>query len=155
MEELLPLIIGILWLVYTFYTKGQKKKSTRDSAPGERTGSKQSFLEQLLATDGLQVSPPEPEIYEDEFDYEPDEQAQPVPQPVKDKGYKSPFLDAELSGYAEEGQAQFKAAFSLDEEEDQEGYFQPSELNQQIGDFDLKKAVVFSAVLDAPYIDYK
>ena len=154
MEELLPLIIGVLWLAYTFYTRGQKKKSPGQSPSENQERKKPSFLEQLLSAEGLQVGSPEPVEYEEEFDYEAYEEPSPVPLKVE-KERISPFLNTELSRFEEEGQLQFREAFALDEEDTSEGYDIPSELRQQIGEFDLKKAVVFSAILDAPYIDYK
>ncbi len=154
MEELLPLIIGILWLVYTFYSKGQKKKAPGDSPP--KAKEKPSFLEQLLSAEGLQVSSPEPVDYEEDFPYELEEE--PVKAPEKHES-RSPFLRTELSQYQEEGQSQFMEAFYLDEDdvgnEASEGHYLSSELKEQTESFDLKKAVVFSAILDAPYIDYK
>ena len=154
MEELLPLIIGILWLVYTFYSRGQKKKAPGDAAP--KAKEKPSFLEQLLGAEGLQVSSPEPVDYEEDFLYEMEEE--PVKPPEKRESH-TPFLKAELSQYQEEGQSQFLEAFYLDEEDagnfESEGHYLSSELNGQNESFDLKKAVVFSAILDAPYIDYK
>jgi hypothetical protein len=154
MEELLPLIIGILWLVYTFYTRGKKKKAPGDAPP--KAKEKPSFLEQLLSAEGLQVSSPEPVDYEEDFAYELEEEPVKTPEKIESR---SPFLNEELSQYQEEGQSQFREAFYLDEDdagyEESEGVYSPSELREQTESFDLKKAVVFSAILDAPYIDYK
>ena len=154
MEELLPLIIGILWLVYTFYSRGQKKKTPGDAPP--KAKEKPSFLEQLLGAEGLQVSSPEPVDYEEDFLYEMEEE--PV-KPMEKHESRSPFLNAELSRYQDEGQSQFMEAFYLDEEDagnvESERHYLASEWNEQNESFDLKKAVVFSAILDAPYIDYK
>lgn len=162
MEELLPLIIGILWLVYTFYTKGQKKKSAERTPAGRKAADKPSFLEQLLAGEGIQLESPEPEYDDETYHYEPIDEPEPVAS-REEIGKSSPFLNMELSGYVEEGQSQFKEAFAIDEKEefihdeieDVEVYNLRSELSLEMHDFDLRKAVVFSAILEAPYIDYK
>lgn len=151
MEELLPLIIGILWLVYTFYTRGQKKKSARRPVNEENQPSKgPSFLEQLLAGQGIQLEDEEdPALYVEE---EPIFEEQVTR--ARDTKAK-PFLRTELSGYTGEGQSQFSATYQKDQKEMDEIYGLPFEFNQNMEPFDLKKAVVFSAILDAPYIDYK
>jgi hypothetical protein len=154
MEELLPLIIGILWLAYTFYSKGQKKKQAPGTSPASTTKKKPSLLEQLLAAEGLQVNAPGREEDENEYIYESFEEPVPVPSPVKSK-QPIPFLESELSQFEEEGQAQFREAFALDEYEDIQSHLSPHGHGHELMDFDLRKAVLFSAVLDAPYIDYK
>ena len=154
MEELLPLIIGILWLVYTFYTKGQKKKSAERAPSGSKTREKPSFLEQLLSSEGIQLGSSEAEDLEE--DYYIDQIEEEEPETIRmDNARPSSFLKAELASYEEEGQAQFREAFALDENEDKEAYYLPSELSSELQEFDLRKAVVFSAILETPYIDYK
>lgn len=154
MEELLPLIIGILWLVYTFYTKGQKKKASDRTSSGVKTKEKPSFLEQLLSSEGIQLGKSSSDDFEEEYYSDQIEEEQEDDIRIE-SAKPSPFLKEELSTYEEEGQAQFKEAFALDENEDVEVYDIPGELSGHIQEFDLRKAVVFSAILETPYIDYK
>lgn len=152
MEELLPLIIGILWLVYTFYTKGQKKKSGSRSTPGEDPTSKPpSFLEKLLAGEGFLTEPEDdPTLYIDEEELSFAEKVE-----AARNSKEKPFLRTELSGFTGEGQSQFSKAYVDDQKAMAEIYDIPLEGNEIMEEFDLRKAVVFSAILDAPYIDYK
>ncbi len=152
MEELIPLIIGIVWLVYSFYNKGQKRKA-REGAPdsADDAQKKPSVLEQLLAGEGFQVGEPEEEVYDETPVYEPVEESE-VRQKARQE-YK-PFLQSEISQFSEEGESQFSEFFD-DEEEDFSGpYFSSDYVLDEQG-FDLKKAVIYSEILNAPYIDYK
>ncbi len=152
MEDLIPLIIGVLWLLYTFYSRGQKKKARKEPYNAEKKADKPTFLEQLLAGEGFQL----------EAD-DPDEPLEPIPyeQPETVAAYKArkeaktPFLSAELSDYGEEGQSQFGRVLMEEEEEDENWQFSPLETGMDPDEFDLRKAVVYSAILEAPYIDYK
>ena len=73
------------------------------------------------------------------------------------KKTSSPFLKAELSKFSGEGQSQFDRIMPPkgDFDDADEGYFSAIQSDFQSGAFDLKKAVIYSAILDAPYIDYK
>lgn len=155
MEEILPLIIGILWLLYTFYTKGQKKKSEKQtSSPGHKKRERPSFLEQLLNSEGIQMEPDEEiELLEDP-EYMVEEKPVSFESKVKEMRAQ-PFLSSELSKFKEEGQSQFSDTFIYDQSDESEMVLSSSEKGQQIEDFDLKKAVIFSVILEAPYIDYK
>ncbi|MEZ5081895.1 MAG: hypothetical protein R2750_00320 [Bacteroidales bacterium] len=149
MEELLPLIIGIVWVVYSLYTRGQKKKSGRKPQP-QNENRQPSLLEQILSGQGISIS--EPEETDLDFDYE----VEPViadKEPVKKRPL--PFLNSELNEVKGEGQSSItnyfeseNFAFSEDDERDWE-------FVRELEDFDLKKAVIYSEILNAPYIDYK
>lgn len=151
MEELLPLIIGILWLVYTFYSRNQKKRAGKQSASKEtKEKSDPTFLEQLLAAEGIQIDAEDPDFYEEE-----EALPEPTPEPVVEKQSK-PFLNAELSDYIEEGQSQFsdrimEQIYSKSVYDDD----LTSEEYVDLSGFNLRDAVVYSAILDAPYINYK
>jgi hypothetical protein len=151
MEELLPLIIGILWLLYTFYSRNQKKRAKQQPARQEAKEKRDpTFLEKLLAAEGIQIDAEEPEFYEDEELYEA-----PAPEPLKAKESK-PFLKAELSDYIEEGQSQFSDE-SLEETYSMSVYDQDITSGERVdgSGFNLRDAVVYSTILDAPYINYK
>ncbi len=151
MKEYLPLIIGIIWLAYTWYNKNQKKKQGKDNQPVSEKRTP-SILEQLLTGENLQFSEPEP-VYEEieELDtnvhdnyFETELQAE-VEKP-------SPFLTSELAGFPEEGLSVFEDKYSLAPDEDETLVL---DALGELKDFDLRKAVIFSEILNAPYIDYK
>lgn len=155
MEEILPLIIGILWLAYTFYTKGQKKKSgSSNSESDNKSQRKPSFLEQLLAPGGIKLENEEDFDFLDDPEIILEEKPDPLADRFKIKG-RQPFLQSELSTYRGEGQSQFVDSFEIDMDDDFEEEQFPSELELQLKDFSLRKAIVYSAILEAPYIEYK
>lgn len=153
MEELLPIFIGILWLLYTFFFKGKKNKS-RPQQPEHENGQseKPSFIEQLLAGEGIQLeSESDDELYDEEP--EPIIYEKAVPTPIKQK--ERPFLNSELSRFTEEGESQF---YELDEVEEfsfDDPLISGIKSDQKREEFDLRKAVVYSTILETPYIDYK
>jgi len=154
MEELLPLIIGVLWLLYTFYSKSQKKKAReRSASPGNKTNEKPSFLEQLLANKGIQLESPEPLEYEEDIIDEPFETQETADTKTEEK--IKPFLQSELSEFMGEGYSGFSTAFQDENYLESIKDISTSELSQQLTEFDLKKAIIFSEILNAPYIDYK
>ncbi|MCD4790317.1 MAG: hypothetical protein K8R37_09980 [Bacteroidales bacterium] len=146
MEELLPIIIGIIWLAYTIYSKGQKKKHAKNPQPsGEKEKSGASFLEQIL----LGEESPHPQPYEsfiEPIENEP-ERVEVYEEEVK-KQEPQPFLREELSDFLQEGQrVSFKKEeFSYIDIEEK------SEIKKYIEDFNLRKAVIYSEILNAPYI---
>ncbi len=154
MEEFLPLIIGFAWLAYTWYNKNQKKKQGKDNqpVPGERAP---SILEQLLSGENIKVSDPEP-VYEEieELEYNDPYAHLENELPVEIEK-PSPFLNSELADYTEEGQSIFgDTDNNYDELVDDETELVYDTLGD-LEDFDLKKAVILSEILNAPYIDYK
>ncbi len=148
MEEFLPILIGIIWLAYTLYNRAQKKKNARKPQPAEtREDKAPSFIEQLLM--GEETIQPQPyespehdletEIIEDEF-----------ANVKREKEIIKPFLNEELADFIYEGQS-VSTANEIEEIEDEK----VTGFDQETDEFDLKKAVIFSEILNAPYIDYK
>jgi len=154
MEELLPLIIGFIWLAYTWYNKNQKKKQGKGNQPVSEERAP-SILEQLLSGENIKVSDPEP-VYEEiealKYDDPSAHLENELPLEIEKP---SPFLNSELAGYAEEGQSAFGDTQNnyenLVDDDTELVYNTLGELE----DFDLKKAVILSEILNAPYIDYK
>jgi len=147
MEEFLPIIIGIVWLVYTIYSKGKKKGANRGHPEGTEKTPITSILEKLF-TDKEELSPQPYEVYNEaeegqhvdeyeEFAFEPEEEA-------------TPFLKAELADFKHEGQVALSP---------QEGHLNEDDIDEnnqaERPDFDLRKAIIFSEILNAPYIGYK
>lgn len=147
MEEFLPLIIGIVWLVYTIYNKG-KKKGVKPQHPGTTQDTPvSSFFEQLF-TD-KETSKPQPYgLYESDEEYQRDEEYKKVAYEQEEDS--SPFLKTELADFMYEGQAATETSDNhlMEENEDEE-----NQINRT--DFDLRKAIIFSEILNAPYIGYK
>ena len=146
MEELLPLIIGILWVVYTLYNKGQKKKRPVAANPVEENENrKPSILEQLLMGEEAVESQPyvntETDTQSDDFEREV-----VVDEVVKE--HETPFLKRELSNFIHEGESVFQ-----DEDEIKDA--SQMETQKETFEFDLRKAILYSEILNAPYIGYK
>ena len=160
MEELLPLLIGIIWIAYTWYNKVQKKKQGKNNQPVSAKR-EPSILEQLITGETVQFSEPEP-VYEENEEYEtisPDTDSYQNFQEADletEKEKTSAFLTSELSGFTEEGQSVFEDTYNngYDQvlDEDTELVF---DTLGEMKDFDLRKAVILSEILNAPYIDYK
>ena len=147
MEDYLPLIIGIIWLAYTLYNKGQKKKNVKGPNSSER-GKKpvSSLLEQILL--GKESIEPQPYETSDSFIETTEENIEEVEEVVTAQK-SEPFLQTELANFVQEGQPAFFAEDSLAGLE----IFEEKEEEKYIDDFDLKKAIVFSEILNAPYIE--
>jgi len=147
MEEFLPLIIGIIWLVYTIYSKGKKKEAKRHHPGRSEEAKAPSILEQLFT--GNEVLKPQPYETYDEPDESQliDEYDEVVNEPVKES---KPFLRTELADFMHEGQPAVTPSgnYLMEERTDLENQFEKL-------DFDLRKAIIYSEILNAPYIGYK
>lgn len=152
MEELLPLIIGIVWVVYSLYSRGQKKKGRTPQT--EKTNRQPSLLEQILSGQGISI-PVETEESKPDFIYDyVEEPVSIINEPVK-KNEPLPFLSAELNNIREEGESSFKNYFEKEDvvtSDDEDTYW---DLSEEVKDFDMRKAIIYSEILNAPYIDYK
>ena len=155
MEELLPLLIGVIWLAYTWYSKGQKKKQEKSRAERgeEETARKEpSVLEQILMGQEIRLDEPE-----EEYEYLEEEEDLPERKYEEPKPVSTPFLKTEIADYKGEGISSFTdrsrglRTFMSEAAFEEEVY--GNEFNT--GDFDLRKAVILSEILNPPYIDYK
>lgn len=150
MEEFLPLIIGFIWLAYTWYNKNQKKKLGKDGQPGT-TKKQPSILEQLISGEPVQFSDSDP-VYEETEEFE---EFEPIAM-VEENEKTTPFLSSELANFMEEGQSAFNETYDDDYNQDVDDEAElVYETLAEFEDFDLKKAVILSEILNAPYIDYK
>lgn len=148
MEELLPLIIGIIWLVYTIYSKGKKRALKREHAEDVSETKAPSIIDQLFAgkdvfnTHSYEV---DDEYAENQFIDQLEEEPANVP-----KEEAQPFLKTELADFVNEGQTAIVSSdtYLKEENEDIEKWVEGH-------DFDLRKAIIFSEILNAPYIGYK
>lgn len=152
MEELLPLIIGIVWVVYSLYSRGQKKKTGRKPQPA-KANKAPSLLEQILSGQGISV--PEPEESDVDFEYEYEEEPINVVEERVNNHEPLPFLNAELKDVKEEGGSGLKNYFDSEEIADTDEDESDWEFIEELKSFDIKKAIIYSEILNAPYIDYK
>jgi hypothetical protein len=147
MEELLPLIIGIIWLVYTIFTKGKKKEVRKQSAGEHQEAKEPSVLEQLFSN-GEFMEPQPYETYDEPID---DEITEPYEMVLSEEDNDAaPFLKAELSNFMHEGQSAVPTSMNFTDED-----LAKHENQVEMPDFDLRKAIIYSEILNAPYIGYK
>ncbi len=147
MEEFLPLVIGIIWLVYTIYSKAKKKEAKRHHPDKSEESKAPSILEQLFT--GNEALKPQPyETYDESVESQlVDEYDEVVSEPEQESG---PLLRTELSDFMQEGQPAIipSGNYMMEEKTDMENQIEKL-------DFDLRKAIIFSEILNAPYIGYK
>ncbi len=150
MKDYLPLLIGLIWLGFTLYNKKQKGKNSKS---GDATDKKRpSMLEQLLLGEQFNTVQPEAELSDSiyEVDEENVNEDDFKTEPIDNFDEQSPFLQYELSSFVEEGTQMINI--------DNNNYYEGNELvltednNSQLIDFDLKRAIIYSEVLHAPYI---
>lgn len=142
MEELIPLILAIIWLVFSLYKKNARKKQKSQALSYEETGTKEpskakSLLEQILfgAEPSPAISPQSDEIPENDIvNY--DEEAI-VSADTKLKEETGPG-----SVIWQKTDAQSNADYQVQADE-------PAKI--QGIEFDLRKAVIHSIVLERPY----
>lgn len=154
MEDIFLILIGLLWLAYTFYSRSQKKqkRSARPSENETQTKREPSILEQILM--GQEISVPEPEEYEFEMNETEDEQVYGT-QPKIAENKPQPFLSYELTPSTTSMHSAFSGRTIENqplEVEHLDFFSTPGFLDEE---FDLRNAVIYQAVLDTPYIDFK
>jgi hypothetical protein len=150
MDELIPILIGVIWLIYTFYSRGQKQKKrpatfAQNRNQTEPTKKESSILEKILLGEEIETEP----VYETIYD-QTENRIDPDYLEIEKK--QKPFLSEEISSFKGEGKSSFAPKRSSSEEEEEEI---KNELFEELKEFELKKAVIYSAILDAPYIGYK
>ncbi len=146
MEDFLPLLIGIIWLAYTLYNKGQKQKARKGLPAKEGKSPMSSILEEFLL--GKEQNPTIP-VYADEPEVKPftdfAEEAKPIE--AFQASIPKPVIASELEKYTIEGEHVFS-----DEDFINENSYSTEIVFSNINEFDLKRAVIYSEILNAPYI---
>lgn len=144
MEELLPILLGILWLVVTAINKNKKRKKTTGQGQRPVTPSKtqreKDILEEIFA------------ISDDEQNYESSTIFQEEPTTVlraeKEKTVSSDYLMHEISQFEEEGS---RATGSIELERQ---FIFEEELNTDKNfEVNPKKAFIYDAIFRPPYIE--
>lgn len=145
MEEFLPILIGIIWLAYTFYTKGKKKRTPeRQKSESQKTTPVESIISELF---GVNFETSSREKSFESFD--------PVELELEEMEDEyvfgqtpSPFLQNEMSEFVEEGQHVFENSFENDLELESDNI----DYKGEIQEFNLRNAVIYSEILNAPYL---
>jgi hypothetical protein len=152
MEEFIYIILGVLWLAATIYRASKKKQQQASQKPasekaddGGRVSAGQSLLEQLL--EGQQLRIPEPEVVEFEETY-----AEPMIAQVEERK-KAESFRTQYTGYG------FKSLESLSDEGVsslggivfKDIMKQTEEKRRSAVSIDLRKAIIYKAILDRPY----
>jgi len=158
MEDLIYIVLGLLWLVFTFYTQSRKKKQ-REAQQGKAKTATQSsetpksFFEQVFveAPSPVEVEAeehiPEAEMTQSEFFEErkarstfEEEYEKMGIKSLEDKNYNSRKDEAGKSG---KNNLVKKHGFE---------YGNDSDFGEIEGlEFDLKKAVIMAEILERPY----
>jgi hypothetical protein len=154
MEDIFLILIGLLWLAYTFYANNQKKQKRNMRATENETQSQRepSILEQILM--GQQISVPEPEEYEFEVN---ETEKEPVYRTQTKMAEKKPepFLSYEINQSTSGMHSGFTGRSTENqplEIEHLDFFSTPGFLDEE---FDLRNAVIYHSVLETPYIDFK
>ncbi|MCD4745958.1 MAG: hypothetical protein K8R58_06635 [Bacteroidales bacterium] len=151
MDDFIYILLGLAWLVYAIYSKGQKKKKIQTSQVQQQgqtetveTKNKvKSILEEFLLGEEFENKQyQEAEIYKPTVEIFPDEQ-------------KSQFIDTEPI-ITKPDKELYEPALRVEDKgkeiiEDIEIRDKYDEYEKQEIDFDLKKAIIFSEILKRPY----
>ena len=155
MEELLPLLIGAIWLAYTWFNKGQKKKNAARSGSSAANTSQAekepSILEQILMGQEIRMTEPEPVYEYEEEEEDISEMGQKASAVVKEN---IPWSRSKIEKFTGEGSSEVKtksprSIYDIDDKEDEKNAV------FDVEDFDLQQAVIYAEILNPPYIDYK
>jgi hypothetical protein len=155
MEDLIYIIIGVLWLVFTFYTASKKKKQQQQKTASKPTESSQpttqpNILDEIFGEDTSVVFddfPEEEQETEVNFTFE-DEYEDKGIQSVETFGNKY-FSDTENVSFkdlvrrAQEERIEEADTVDLHIEDEDDGIIKK--------DFNLRKALIYQAILERPY----
>jgi len=149
MKDFLPLLIGLIWLGFTLYSKNQKKKNSKSGVSAEKK--RPSMLEQILLGEQFNsIIQPETELSGSDENYDDNENNEDLEiEQIESFNEKSPFLKYELSDFVKEG-----TRITNENNNNYEGneMILEEENDPQLIDFDLKRAIIYSEILHAPYI---
>lgn len=154
MDDFLYLLLIVAWLVFTFYSRSQKKKAGKTGgAPVKKSEKKEVSILETLLGESLGIDLEESETKEVEVF----EKEEPVPASTPfrtaytnafmdrygKRSSGSPFLRHELASFRGEGEG---SIFDSEIGDAEKGGERPSP------PIDLREAVIYSAILNPPYI---
>ena len=167
MDSFLYIIIGIVWVVYSLYTNKQKQQKKREMEANRKIQTPvepvpqqkpRSLLEQLLNPE--QEWPASPTVaYDDYEDAVESDYIETAPETIEDipffEQYKSvePIKDEISDDYFENQYASRGGMNYYDKREELVASHDEVPLIEElVEDFDLRKAVIFSEILNPKYI---
>ncbi len=149
-EDFLYIIVGILWIIFSFYNA--KKKRAKKNAPSQKS-EKKSILDTLIDEIGLKDEQAEPSIYEsdtniDHIESEPD---QPLPKETHevfsyDDYYEESNYNSTVDVIEEKPSVVKKVI-----EDDNYRIKKSSVIKKTRKNIDLKKAIIYSEILKKVY----
>jgi hypothetical protein len=156
MEDVIYIVLGLLWLVFTFYTQSRKRKqreAQKSKPTAQSSETPKSFFEQIF------TEAPSPV----ELDEEPIPEADLIQtEVIQDKRIRSTFEeeyekmgiksleDTELR--IQNFKAEESGKINLEKKHGFESEFE-SDFDKEEGlEFDLKKAVIMAEILERPYL---
>lgn len=148
MEDYIYILLGIVWILYSAY-RASKKKKARNPSPQKRefTAEKKNEVEDVFKKVLLGETEPYEPAYERDYFEEPEPAFENEKEPVVNKTKFK--LD---SVPKEEGVSIFED--SVEEKYDEITTGEDAQESENLRDylnFDLKKAVIFSEILNRPY----
>ncbi len=157
MEDFIYILVGIAWIAYSIYSQGQKQKrkqqeQTEVNSEEELPGIEQklqSFLDKKLNLDNIFEVEEQTNEYLDSPYSEID-----VVEEKDDSTYFHPETEG-VSAFATEPGTKAESVISeieYDEGEEEEGMVEQVLFDKD--EFDLKKAVIYSEILNPPYIKH-
>ncbi len=158
MEDFIYILIGIAWIAYSVYNQGQKQKRKQQAKSPVETEEEtpdieqklKSFLDKKLNFDKILDFEEQTEEYIDSPYSAID---------IVEEKDESEYFKAETEGVsAFESEPEAKAVevmdYKMGETEEQEESNNPLEgIFSETGEFDLKKAIIYSEILNPPYIN--
>jgi hypothetical protein len=151
MEEYIYIIIGVIWVAASIYKASQRKKEKAISrkpataVPEEEAKhrSTRSLLEELL--EGQKLRPPEPEVIELDYDEPMFAEIEELPKQGSFQSEYAGFSLKELEAISGEGVSSLGRISFVDiMKESEKKDARPVKI-------DLRKAIIYSAILERPY----
>lgn len=155
MEDVIYIVIGLLWLVFTFYTQSKKKKQ-REAQKGKPASTSsetpKSFFEQLFADQPATREPNQEVLSELDLEYQDVAEKEKSPSSFVEEyekmGIKS-LEDTQLKNYG----TNVGGTGVIEQENEQD--FDPEmiveEKSKEGLEFDLRRAVIMAEILERPY----
>lgn len=158
MEDFIYILIGIAWIAYSLYSQGQKQKRKQQSQPEtepeeELSGVEQnlqSFIDKKLNLDQIfEVDEPDNEYLDSPYS------KIDVVEEKDESSYFKPATEGSSAFKADEAK-KAKPVIVVEEEfiEDDESDERRQGILFGDDEFDLKKAVIYSEILNPPYIKH-
>ena len=144
MEEILPILLGLLWLIVTIISRNKKRKASKSAFQNKsKESSGKDILEEIFSIGNSKVQTPEPLYYEEEEPYQ-----QVDIQPTVDNTIKADYLMNEISEFKEEGSRAISEE-RIKQVEDRRYSFSKRKDHLKVN---LKNAFIYDAIFKPPYI---